>query len=825
MKKILLLFILVSANLTAQIVGKVTDSNGEPLSYVNIYLKNSYTGTTSNDDGNYSLNINQQGEYQIIYQFLGYKSVTKTISPTSFPHILNVSMVEETTSLDAVVLDNKEDPAYRIIRKTIAQRKENIEKLSEYTADFYSRGLWQVKDIPEKIFGQEVGDFEGALDSTRSGIVYLSETISEIAYQKPDKFTEKIIASKVSGNDNGFSFNSAQSANLSFYENSLEFNAPLVSPIANNALGYYTYKLDGVFYEGPKLINKIKVIPRRPKDRVWHGYIYIVEEDWQLYGVELSTTGAAIQIPFVSKLTVKQNYKHDTDHDFWVKISQTIDFGFGLFGMEGDGRFIAVYSNYDFNPEFTKKSFTNEVISFRDGANKKDSLFWKGVRPVPLTNEELKDYVRRDSLQVLRRSKPYLDSLDAKSNKFGIMAPLLGYTYKNSFEKWSVGYDGPLKKINFNTVQGWNSKAGLYFRKWYDDNQTNLLSAAINADYGIAEDRLRFDGYILRNYNWKDKLQVWIMGGSKVSQFNATEPISPLINSVATLFFQRNYMKLYELNYGRLGYSQEVFNGLHLYANVGYENRKPLFNNTDYVMIPNEDVSYTSNNPVAPNDFENAAITEHNIVKTKLRARINFAQKYFSNPDMKFNIGDNKFPTLNLYIENGAAPTESHYDYTQFEGSLNQSISLGNKGEFFYNLKGGTFANGEGISFADFKHFNGNQTRVGTAPNYTNVFNLMPYYNFSTNKSYFEGHLEHDFRGWILGKIPGINQLNFNLVAGAHFLSTEGNKPYSEFSIGLDNLGIGKFRFLRLDYVKSYYDGGNQGAFIFGLKFLDLLGV
>lgn len=825
MKKILLLFILVSANLTAQIVGKVTDSNGEPLSYVNIYLKNSYTGTTSNDDGNYSLNINQQGEYQIIYQFLGYKSVTKTISPTSFPHILNISMVEETTSLDAVVLDNKEDPAYRIIRKTIAQRKENIEKLSEYTADFYSRGLWQVKDIPEKIFGQEVGDFEGALDSTRSGIVYLSETISEIAYQKPDKFTEKIIASKVSGNDNGFSFNSAQSANLSFYENSLEFNAPLVSPIANNAMGYYTYKLDGVFYEGPKLINKIKVIPRRPKDRVWHGYIYIVEEDWQLYGVELSTTGAAIQIPFVSKLTVKQNYKHDTDHDFWVKISQTIDFGFGLFGMEGDGRFIAVYSNYDFKPEFTKKSFTNEVISFRDGANKKDSLFWKGVRPVPLTNEELKDYVRRDSLQVLRRSKPYLDSLDAKSNKFGIMAPLLGYTYKNSFEKWSVGYDGPLKKINFNTVQGWNSKAGLYFRKWYDDNQTNLLSAAINADYGIAEDRLRFDGYILRNYNWKDKLQVWIMGGSKVSQFNATEPISPLINSVATLFFERNYMKLYELNYGRLGYSQEVFNGLHLYANVGYENRKPLFNNTDYVMISNEDISYTSNNPVAPNDFDNAAITEHNIVKTKLRARINFAQKYFSNPDMKFNIGDNKYPTLNLYIENGAAPTESHYDYTQFEGSLNQSISLGNKGEFFYNLKGGTFANGEGISFADFKHFNGNQTRVGTAPNYTNVFNLMPYYNFSTNKSYFEGHLEHDFRGWILGKIPGINQLNFNLVAGAHFLSTEGNKPYSEFSIGIDNLGIGKFRFLRLDYVKSYYDGGNQGVFIFGLKFLDLLGV
>ncbi len=825
LQKFLVLFILISANISAQIVGKVTDLKGEPLPYVNIYLQDSYTGTTSNDTGNYSLNITQKGEYKITFQFLGYKSLTKTITPTSFPFILNATLQEETTSLDEVVINTEEDPAYRIIRATIAQRKENLEKLSEYTADFYSRGLWRVKDIPEKILGQEVGDFDGALDSTRAGIIYLSETISEIAYQKPDKFTEKIIASKVSGNDNGFSFNSAQNANLSFYENTIEMNAALVSPIANNAFSYYNYKLDGVFYEGSKLINKIKVMPRRPKDRVWHGYIYIVEDDWQLYGIELSTTGAAIQIPFVSDLTVKQNYKYDSTNDFWVKLSQTIDFGFGLFGMKGDGRFIAVYSNYDFKPEFTKKSFTNEVLSFKPEANKKDSLFWRGSRPVPLTNEELKDYVRRDSIQVLRRSKPYLDSVDSKANKFSIMAPLTGYTYKNSFEKWSVGYEGPLKAINFNTVQGWNSQASLNFRKWYDDNQVNVIYGSLDANYGLAEDRLRLSGSVVRNFNWKDKLRFSLSGGSKVAQFNGSEPISPFINTISTLFFERNYMKLYELNFGRIGYSQEVFNGLHVYSTIGYENRKPLFNTTDYVTIPNDDVSYISNNPLAPGNFVTAAITEHNIIKSHIRARINFAQKYYSNPDMKFNIGDKKYPEFNISVENGAAITESIYDYTQFEASLNQSISWENKGESNYNVKGGTFANGDGISFVDYKHFNGNQTRVGTSPNYTNVFNLMPYYEFSTNKSYFEGHLEHDFRGWVLGKIPGINQLNFNLIVGAHFLSTEEKKPYSEFSVGMDNLGFGNFRFLRIDYVRSYYNGDSQGAFVFGLKFLELLGL
>ncbi|MRT17445.1 carboxypeptidase-like regulatory domain-containing protein [Vitellibacter sp. q18] len=822
---IFVLFLFSTLVLHAQIIGKVTDEQGQPLPYVNIYLQNSYIGTTTNDDGNYNLNISESKEYLITYQFLGFKTLTKKITPNSFPFILNVTLQEETTSLDEVVVSTAEDPAYRIIRKTIAQRKENLEKLSEYTADFYSRGLWKVQNVPEKIMGQEVGDFDGMLDSTRTGIIYLSETISEIAYQKPDNFTEKIIASKVSGNDNGFSFNSAQSANISFYENTISLNAALVSPIANNALSYYDYKLDGVFYEGPKLINKIKVIPKRPNDRVWQGYVYIVEDDWQLYGVELSTTGAAIQVPFVSNLMVKQNYKFDQKYNFWVKISQTVDFGFGAFGVTGDGRFIAVYSNYDFSPQFTKKTFTNEVLSFKAEANKKDSLYWRGSRPVPLTDEELKDYIKKDSIQLLRRSKPYLDSLDAKTNKPGILSPLTGYTYKNSFEKWSVGYEGPLPNLSFNTVQGYTSKAGFNFNKWYDDNQTNTLSAALRADYGLAEDRLRFTASVVRNFNWKDKLRITLKGGSTVAQFNDSEPISPLINTVSTLFFERNYMKLYELNFGEIGYSQEVFNGLHLYATVGYEDRKPLFNTTDYVTIPFDEVSYTSNNPLAPNDFNTAAIAEHAIVKSKMRARINFAQKYFSNPDMKFNIGDNKYPELNLIIENGAATRQSHYDYTQFEASVNQSISLGNKGQFYYNLKGGTFANGEGISFIDYKHFNGNQTRVGTSPNYTNVFNLMPYYEFSTNKSYFEGHLEHDFRGWILGKIPGINQLNLNLLAGAHFLGTEDRKPYSEVSVGIDNLGFGKFRLLRVDYVRSYYNGGSDGAFIFGLKFLDLLGL
>ena len=828
LQKLILLTFFISTGVSAQIVGKVTDPQGQPLPYVNIYIQNSYIGTTTNDSGNYTLKIPERDknrEYNVSFQFLGFKTLTKKIAPPSFPFILNVVLQEESTSLGEVVLSTKEDPAYNIIRKTIAKRKENLEKINEYTADFYSRGLWKVKNIPEKVFGQKVGDFDGALDSTRTGIVYLSETISKIAFQKPDKFTEKIIASKVSGDDNGFSFNSAESANFSFYENTVTIRAAVVSPIASNALSYYHYKLEGVFYEGSKLINKIEVIPRRPNDRVWQGYLYIVEDDWQLYGVDLSTTGAAIQIPFVNELSVKQNYKFDEEIEFWVKISQTINFGFGLLGMEGDGSFIGVYSNYDFNPEFSKKTFTNEVISFEPQANKKDSLFWKGSRPVPLTDEELSDYMRRDSIQILRQTKPYLDSLDRISNTLGVLSPLTGYTYKNSFKKWSLGYEAPLPKINFNTVQGWNSKVALNFTKWYDNNRTNTLSVKLVADYGLSDNRLRISGEIDRIFNWVDKLNVKLSGGSTVSQFNTSNPISPFINSISTLFFEKNYMKVYELNFGRISYSQEIFNGLHLYGNLGFENRQPLFNTTDYVFLNNKDLKYTSNNPLNPLDFTTPIIEEHNILKTQIRTKINFGQKYFSNPDMRFSVGNENYPELNLVLTNANSPTQKHYDYTQMEGSLRQSVTLGNKGRFSYLLKGGGFANGDGISFVDYKHFNGNETWLGTTPTYINIFNLMRYYEFSTNKAYFEGHLEHNFRGWILGKIPGINLLNLNFVVGAHYLATETNTPYSEFSVGLDNLGIGKFRMIRLDYVRSFHQGRSDNGIFIGLKFLNLIGL
>ena len=196
----------------------------------------------------------------------------------------------------------------------------------------------------------------------------------------------------------------------------------------------------------------------------------------------------------------------------------------------------------------------------------------------------------------------------------------------------TISYEGPIPNINYNTVQGWNSRVGISYNKWFDDNRVTFFTAKVNATYGVSDDRLRFDGLITKRFNFKDKLTLTLEGGSKVTQFNSNEPIKPIINSISTLFFERNYMKVYELNFVRFKYSQEIVNGIDISVSTGFENRKPLFNTADWVMIPNSGVNYSSNNPLDPSDFENAAIENHDVYKTEIKGNIVFGQKYFSFP-------------------------------------------------------------------------------------------------------------------------------------------------------------------------------------------------
>lgn len=806
-----------------QITGTVTDATGEPLPFASIFIKDTFIGTSTNVDGQYALEFKKSGNHIVVFQSLGYKTFEKAVDIKQFPFKLDASLKEETTTLDEVVVRSNENPADRVIRAAIKSREANRLKSNSYTADFYSRGLWRMEDVPEKFFGQEIGDIQGSLDSvSRSGIVYLSETVSEIAYKAPDNFKEYITASKVSGDDQGFSLNSAEAANFDFYNNNIDLNNRIVSPIADYAFDYYRYKLVGTFFDNNNfLINKIQVISRRPKDNTFYGFIYIVEDQWTIYGLELTTAGENINVPVIKELTFKQDFSYESSLQEWVKRTQNVTFSFGLFGFKGNGRFIANYTNYNFQPDFDKKTFGPEVLAFNIEANKKDSLFWKTIRPVPLTTEETREYVKKDSISTVRNDPKYKDSVDAVNNKFNPLKLLTGYSYRNSNEQSVLSYNGVLGLDNFggfNTVQGFVISTGLAYTKGFDQDYNSSLNTGMNFNYGFSDDRLRYTAYANYRFNRINRRTISIAGGTQASQINVTQPITGLENTISSLFFERNFAKFFELDYGRIGYSEEIANGFFLAGSLGYERRQPLHNTTDQVWFTQSDVNYTLNNPLTLDNSRLAFIEEHELVKTGVSLTIRPGQKYQSYPDQKINVNNEKYPTISLAYEGGLGASSNIYNYHQFKASVFQNFDQGNLGRSSYWVNAGTFLNAEGISFIDRQHFNGNQLRYKLEALNPYGFGLLDYYDYSTNESYAQVHLQHDFKGFILGKIPGINLLNYNLILGTKALMTE-RKPYFEASAGIDNIGFGAFRPFRVDYVRSITSGRNYGAFVVGIEF------
>jgi hypothetical protein len=814
---IALWFFFIGITAFAQLKGTVHDQKGLPLPQVSIYYENTYTGTTSNDKGQYEI-VKQPKT--LVFQYLGYKTKKIVVSnETNSP--LEVILDEANITLNEVVINKKANPANAIIKAAIAARKDNALKNKQYTTDFYSRGLFKIHKAPTKILGQKFDAFDEILDSTRSGILYLSETVSKLSYSKSNRLDEVILASKVSGNDNGFSFNNAASAEFDFYANTLPFEVPVISPIAQNAFNYYKYQLEGTFFDDQsQQINKIKVTPKRETEPAFTGYIYIVDDSWAIYAVDVSIAGKLIQIPALNNLRLSQSFSYNRNDRRWTKNTQKLSFEAGMMQINFSGGFTYVYSNYNFEPVSANKENKREVLRFELNANKKDVAYWNAARPVPLTDEESADYLKKEVLQTKKKSKTYLDSVDRKSNKFKVSDLITGYTYKNSFLKKEFDYAGFLKGVEFNTVQGWNLSTEFSYRQRSTEDRT-YYTLGTKLNYGI--DDQKFRGVLFYNQKLSNQTQakLGISGGSELAQFNQSNPIAALVNSVSTLFFKDNYAKFFARNFIEFQYGQEVVNGIYLNGKVDFSERKPEFNHSDYVVF-NKSIPYTSNNPLDPTNYTTAAIERHQLGKFQLQAKFRFKQEYWSRPDGKFNLPNSSYPEIGFQWEQGVAGSDQKYQYSLLSSVLDYQVSLRNKGVLSMRAEAGKFAKAKNISFVDYKHFNGNQTHFGNEEQYLNRFNLLPYYSSSTNNAFVQVHAEHDEQGYLMNKLPLLNKLQSSMILGYHLLSIPNRLPYQEFSVGLNNLGFGKVKFFRIDYVRSYQNGFVGDGVIFGLKILNL---
>ncbi|MEM6684672.1 MAG: TonB-dependent receptor [Bacteroidota bacterium] len=92
----------VSFSQTTEIKGTVAHKNN-PIPFANVYLENTNKGTMTDDEGNFSLQV-EKGDYILIVQSIGYKTFKKAITVGTTIQSITVNLEEDPLGLDQVVV-------------------------------------------------------------------------------------------------------------------------------------------------------------------------------------------------------------------------------------------------------------------------------------------------------------------------------------------------------------------------------------------------------------------------------------------------------------------------------------------------------------------------------------------------------------------------------------------------------------------------------------------------------------------------------------------------------------------------------------------------
>lgn len=825
--------------------GKITDQDSKPLAYVSVYVKGESIGTSTNAEGIFKLNLEAK-EYTIVVKLVGYQLVEQNISLQDGDLYLPMSLKEENYLIGEVSISkNKIDPAIAIINEAQIKREYYLKKeIASYSCRSYVKALARVgkAEIKNKLMGIKLFDIPNI---PQNKVIYFSESVSDIQFKNPDVYKERMKFSKVSGQAKGYSFATAFAmlSEVNFYRNNLPFGdiyeRPFVSPIAQNSFKYYDFQLIDSFREQGYLIHKIKVIPIQKQSPLFNGYIYITDQTWRIHSVNL-TIDKSIGIDYIDTLSIQQTYAPQKD-SIWVVINQKFNFklsaDFGIAKGDGSGYVIGIFSNYKIEPlnkpipsniniletkklkKSAKKRLNNktdfienknEVLVIDNQANKADSTQWKELRPIALTSDEIKDYREKDSIEVIKNTQAYKDSVDEISNRFKPSNLVFGYTYRNSYRKKWFSFRPMFNNVQFNTVEGWVLNPNFMFMKRFEDGKFFKIEPFFR--YGFSNAHFNAKIEMEYHYNPLKWASIKLSLGKFVQDFNPLEPLTPFVNSIYTLALRQNYLKLYEKAFVKIEHGSEIFNGIYLAAGVEYAQRYALNNSTNFSFHTNKGIEFTPNNPAAPNQN---LFADSKAFTLNIGLRFTFAQKYLSYPNRKIPI-DNEFPKLTLNYRKGIyglLGSDVNFDYLSLK--IENDFNFNKIGEAELEIQSGLYINNSSTYFADYKHFNGNRTLFARSE-LSNKFWLLDYYLFSTNRYYVEAHWEHHFNGWITNKIPILKKLKWQLVSSANYLYNDLSGNYIEAGLGFENI----FKFFRVDYAVAHLEksGFRQGVRI-GVSF------
>ncbi|MFZ6663534.1 DUF5686 and carboxypeptidase regulatory-like domain-containing protein [Peijinzhouia sedimentorum] len=845
-----LFFLTFSASFAQGIKGKVISSTGEVLPFASLYISELKTGTSSNEEGLYEISL-KPGTYTIAVQYIGYAAVNKQVTVNNNWQEIDFTLQEQGFTLSEVVVKSgKEDAAYTIMRKAIAKAKYHLLQYDSFNVQVYLKGTGVIEGVP--FFLKNTLKKEGVnVDDA-----FTSESVSVITFKQPNEIDEKVISIRTSGQglDNA---SPTPYIVTSFYQDNI---ASAVSPLSTSAFAYYRFEYLGSFVENEMIINKIKVTPRSRGEQVFEGEIFIIEDLWAIHSLDLTSYYLGIQIDvkqtyapvepavwmpinhqfeFSGKmlgfkgrynyLASLSDYNVSLNEEIMATQTNIIDEKIEDVPDEIKKAAPSIIAQRDSeiaNPEeMTRKQFRKmineyekeqikqseepEVVSVRNYktdslATKRDSSYWETIRPVPLTSKEIKGYKRDDSVAVIRQVE--LTGVDTtgviKRRKFNPTDIIFGGSYRLG-PSLRLGIDNNITQVYYNTVEGFNTNIGTSLTYNFDSLRRRIEFKPL-LRYGFSSKD--FYGKAAFAYRksaraGKPSFRLEVEGGKFVDQFNTvTMPIHPHINTMTSLLYRQNFMKIFEKSYGQIATSWQKGEHWSIKGKLEFAQRSELFNTSDISLYNRGERSYTENRPVNVG-LANTGFETHNALTFQTEVAFRPIVKYRIVNGRRISDFSDSPELLFLYRKGINNVANSAVDFDHIELGINHGFRFGISGNLQFELKAGSFLNNNKTYFMDYKHFDGNRTILSSLRP-AGGFRLLDYYNYSTDQNYFSGHTHYQFRKFLVTQLPGVRISGLRENIFVNYLKTDASPHYAELGYSIDNI----FRLFRVEVAAGFND-------------------
>jgi hypothetical protein len=214
---VLLAMFVTFIDINAQsIKGLVIDAtNGKPLSFVNIRFDNGNSGTATDIDGKFL--IRNTDVNTLKFSFVGYKDTVVDIQGK--PKNLIVKLKPEVTGLSEVEILPGENPAHRIIKEAVKNRKKNNpENLKSFSYVSYNKMIFTADQNP--VF-DSISPYtlqKKMLEFMDKHHIFIMESATKRYFYKGKSY-EKVLSTRVSGfSDPFFVMLATQFQSFSFYK-------------------------------------------------------------------------------------------------------------------------------------------------------------------------------------------------------------------------------------------------------------------------------------------------------------------------------------------------------------------------------------------------------------------------------------------------------------------------------------------------------------------------------------------------------------------------------------------------------------------------------